>query len=145
MSFSIKFLDKRINNDFQIGEIKINSYSERFQSSLSYWNKENYVEQWKDAVQRIFDGNNRSCLVTSMFEPNISSYIHLWLLYTERDIVHIQNQILFLKELNEPFNESCIYGYISDREIIDEDGHKISEWDIHINDLKEFLNNYKEE
>ena len=142
MNFSIKFLDKQTNSNFQIGEITMNDYSEKFQSSLSYWNKANYVDQWKDGVQRLFNGNNRSCLVTSMLDPNISSYICLWLLYTEKNIVHIQNQILFLEELNEPFDESRIYYYISDREIIDEDGHKISEWDIQIDDLKVFLDSY---
>lgn len=74
-----------------------------------------------------------------MYDPNTANYIFLWTLYVEKNIVYIQNQILFLQELNTPFDESCIYNFVSDRETMDEEGHQISEWAIQIDDLKKFL------
>lgn len=147
MSFSIKFLNQKIQGELgvlRVGKILMNDYSETFQSSLSYWNEFDYINQWKNGTKYILDGHKKSCLITSMFDPKTANYIFLWLLYLEKNIVHIQNQVLFLNDLNESFNEDRIYDYISEREIIDEDGNYISEWDVNINDFREFLGDEKE-
>lgn len=84
MNFLIKFLDKKIEREsdiFQTGKITINNYSEMFHASLSYWNKSNYIHQWKQGIQFIIDGIDKSCIVTSMFDPKNANYIFLWSLY----------------------------------------------------------------
>lgn len=139
MSFSIKFLNQKIQGELgvlRVGEIIMNDYSETFQSSLSYWNEFDYINQWKNGIKYILGGHKKSCLITSMFDPKAANYIFLWLLYLEKNIVHIQNQVLFLNDLNESFNEERIYNYILEREIIDEDGNYISEWDVNVNDFE---------
>ena len=145
MNFSIQFMNKKIQGELdvlRVGKIIMNNYSETFQSSLSYWNESDYMNQWKNGIKYIIDGHKKSCLVTSMFDPKVANYIFLWLLYLENNVVHIQNQVLFLNDLNESFNEDRIYSYISEREIIDEDGNSISEWDVKVNDFEEFLSKF---
>ncbi|WP_172657305.1 hypothetical protein [Myxosarcina sp. GI1] len=51
----------------------------------------------------------------------------------------MQNQILFLKEFNRLFDEGHVYDCLSEREIIDEEGNKISEWSVTINDIEDFM------
>jgi CdiI N-terminal domain len=142
MAFSIKFTNSQFvddNENFQVGEIIIGEFQENFTSSLSYWNENDYLKQWKSALIRTCDGNHKSCLITSMFNPVSANFIFLWTLYLDENIVHIQNQILFLDDLETPFLESDPYASIRDREIISDEGEKISEWDSDINKIKEYL------
>jgi CdiI N-terminal domain len=143
MNFSIKLTERAFvdgKESFIISEIQIGEFHEIFTSSLSYWSKINYLNQWKVALTRICDGNDKSCFVTSMFDPSSANFIFLWVLYLDGDIVHLQNQILFLEQLNQPFSERNLYEFISIREIISDEGDKISEWDVNINDIREYLN-----
>jgi CdiI N-terminal domain len=108
-------------------------------ASLSYWNKLDYLMQWEAALTRIYDGNDKSCLITSMFEPSTANFIFLWALYLDGSIVHIQNQILFLEKLDKPFLETNPYESIRDRKTVSDEGDKISEWDVDVNDIKMYL------
>lgn len=142
MNFLIKLFNKYVtdnSDNFQVGEITINNYRETFHASLSYWTQSDYIHQWNDAIKHILNGNSKSCLITSMFDPNKANFIFLWSLYLYPNIIYIHNQILFLEQLNKPFDESCIYNSIRDREIMDEEGNQISEWHIQIDDLQTFI------
>jgi CdiI N-terminal domain len=142
MKFSIDFTNNEFledNQKFLVGKIKIGEFQEEFTSSLSYWNKTDYLEQWKSALIKTYTGSPKSCLVTSMFDPLTANFIFLWTLYLDKSVVHIQNQILFLDELDKPFLELNPYESIRDREIISDAGDKISEWDVNVNEIKEYL------
>ncbi len=143
MNFSINLTDREFVDGeeiFMVGEIQIGEFHETFISSLSYWTKINYLTQWKIALTRICNGNDKSCFVTSMLDPSSADFIFLWVLYLDGNIVHLQNQILFLDQLDKPFSELNLYEFISIRETISDEGDKISEWDVNINDIKEYLN-----
>lgn len=139
MNFSINLTDKEFldgEENFIVGKIQIGEFNETFTSSLSYWNKISYLNQWKVGLTRICDGNDKSCLVISMFDPSSANFIFLWTLYLDQNIVHLQNQILFLDQLDKPFSELNLYEFISDRENISDEGDKISEWDVNVSDIK---------
>ncbi len=74
-----------------------------------------------------------------MYDPGTANFIFCWILYLTKDIVRIQHHILFMDKLEEPFSEQNLYTYLPEREIIGEDGEKISEWDLEIENFRDFL------
>ncbi len=142
MNFSISLKNKEFVEDserFTTGEIQIGEFQETFTTSLSYWGELDYLNQWKAALIQICNRVDKSCLVTSMFDPSVANYIFWWTLYLDDDTVHIQNQILFLQKLDKPFTELNLYEFIRNRRTKTDEGNKISEWDININDIKVYL------
>jgi hypothetical protein len=143
MNFLINLTDQEfVDGDerFQVGDIQIGEFHETFMASLSYWTKLDYLIQWKVALTRICNGNDKSCLITSMFDPSIANFIFWWTLYLDENTVHIQNQILFLNLLDKPFLELNPYEFIRTRETVTDEGDKISEWDVDVDDIKVYLN-----
>jgi hypothetical protein len=142
MNFSINLTGQEFSDGderSQIGEIQLGEFRETFVASLSYWIKLDYLIQWEIALTRICNGNKKSCIITSMFDPSIANFIFLWALYLDESTVHIQNQILFLDKLDKPFVETTPYEFICDRKIVSAEGDKISEWDVDVNDIKVYL------
>lgn len=142
MKFSIGFLEKDLQNiqsEYALGEISLDDFHEIFRSSLSYWSINEYLLQWREGLQRICDGQHKSCLVASMFNPISANFIFLWTLYLDGDIVHVQNHLLFLDGLESPFLESDPYASVRNRETINDEGEKISEWDVDTNKIREYL------
>ena len=119
------------------GSLKIGDFREDFHASLSYWNRDDYLSQWKDALNRLSQGERRSAIVTAMYDPKTANFIFWWVMYLNGDVVYIQNQVLFLEELERPFYESELYSFIPERETHTEEGEPISEWVIGISAIKE--------
>ena len=146
MNFSISFKNNEFveeSEKFQIGEIIIGEFHETFTASLSYWSELDYLNQWKTALTKICSSAEKSCLITSMFDPSTANFIFWWALYLDDNTVHIRNQILFLKELDKPFMELNPYEFIRNRITETDEGDKISEWDVNINDIKVYLDTLK--
>ncbi|WP_137169734.1 hypothetical protein [Marinomonas sp. FW-1] len=122
------------------GEINIHSFSEKIRSPISYWNRKRYLSQWRFGLNEIISGNKKSAIVTSMYDPINANFIVIWPLYLIEEDVFIQNRILFMEDLKEPFNESKMSAYIDDRETVNEDGEAISEWKVSISDIHKVLN-----
>jgi hypothetical protein len=53
--------------------------------------------------------------------------------------VFIQNHILFFDQLQSPFDERNPFSSVRGRQTINEDGNRISEWSIPIDELEKFL------
>jgi len=62
-------------------------------------------------------------------------------MYRIGDTVKFQNHILFLNELETPFDPTDPYRFVPERMIINNDGEKISEWSASMSDLERFLSN----
>lgn len=142
--FSISFLPDQPSDDEDepdgwYGEIRIGKFNERFLSCLSFWSKEQYKAQWKQAITRIIRGEHVSALITGMYDPTKANHIIWWPMYREGRIVYIQNQLLFMHQIKGIFNIENPYEYIDTREVSTEDGASISEWSIDIHNLEEFM------
>ena len=143
--FSIILTDKlRINGDekMALGKISIGDFSEKFYASLSYWDSEQYIFHWKQSLEKIINGEQTSALITSMYDPKISNFIFWWLLYQEDKNIYVQNHILLMDNIDCLINEKNVYNYIPNREIIDEEGNRISEWITSLEAIKAFLTLY---
>jgi len=60
-------------------------------------------------------------------------------MYRLGDTVHFQNHILFLNELQTPFDPNDPFRFVPERLVINSDSEKISEWSTSIEDLVVFL------
>lgn len=144
MTFSIRFLDEaesvvRDTSKLKIGVIVIGNFEEHFEASLSYWSIENYQKQWRQALERIKSGETKSSLITSMYDPQTANFITWWPLYRDDQQVRVQNQLLFMDQINGLYNLANPYVHVPDRAAIDEDGNPISEWRTTIAEIEEFL------
>jgi contact-dependent growth inhibition (CDI) system CdiI-like immunity protein len=121
-----------------LGVIQIGSFQERFIASLMYWSADEYKRHWKQAIERILHSSKDSCLITSMIDPASATFIVWWPMYRVNEIMLIQNQILFLDQLQSPFDERTPYSFVPKRQIINNAGDVISEWSVRIDELEEF-------
>lgn len=129
--------------EVRFGEIVLGEYVERFEAPTSYWTAEDYQEHWKQAIERIVGGEEKSCLITSMYDPELANFIFWWPIFREGTKVFVQNQVLFLKDDKTPLNPLNPFASIKDRQTLTEDGLLISEWEISISELEFFLNSFK--
>ena len=140
MAFSIELLDESASDD-RSGLITIGSFVERFVSSMEYWDATRYRLHWRQAITRIIHGSSTSALITSMYDPALANFIYWWPMYRLEQTVQFQNHILFLNELETPFDPNDPFRSIPERRIVDSDGEEISEWSATIADLEGFLAN----
>jgi hypothetical protein len=121
------------------GEIKIGDFSETFIASLVFWTRDRYERHWRAAIGKIVDGSERSALITSCVGPIHSSHLLWWPLYREKNSVYIQNQILFYDQLNKPFSAERPWDCVRERQTVNPEGKRVSEWVTHVDSLREFL------
>lgn len=130
------------NESNRFAEIAIGDFSEQFLIPTEYWSEQDYISQWKEAINRLTneDKNSKSALIVAMHDPQTVNFINWWVMYKDikQKIVYIQNNLLFTDALAEDFNISNIYRYISDRKTRTEEGDRISEWQATIKDLVDF-------
>ena len=129
--------------ELSLASLRIGDFMETFEVSLEYWTQEDYQQQWVDAVTRILSGEISSCLITSITNPATANLLFWWPIYQLQDCVIIQNQVLFLNELGQPFNENRPYDYVQERQTYSEDGAPISEWSTSVEDLQYWIECYK--
>ncbi len=139
MGFSIDFIDYKSPDKFLTrGQISIGDFSEEFECAIHYWDKERYINQWVEGCNKICK-DSKSALVTSMNDPEKANFIVWWIMYREDNNIYVQNQFLFMEHLSSPFLEENLYSYIDDREIVNEDGREISEWQTNVFEMQEWL------
>lgn len=124
---------------FALGSLSIGAFQEDFHASLSYWDRDKYLAQWRNGLNRLVNGEIRSAIVTSMYDPRFANYIFWWPLYAIGDNIHVQNHGLFLDDLDESFDEADLYRFVRERETESEDGQSISEWTVKLSDIENFL------
>ena len=144
MKFNINFLPERVTHlsrgdKAAYGTIQIGDFQERFIASLLYWGMEDYRNHWREALERIVGGQNKSCLISSVTDPKNTNFIEWWPIYREGKFLHFQNQFLFLENLKEEFDPSNPYKHVSARKTINEDGQKLSEWSLPVKAVTDFL------
>lgn len=123
-----------------LGRITVGGFSETFEMSLTYWNAEEYRASWRDALEMLVHRNNAiSCLVSSITDPSASNFVFCWPLYRNGDDVFVQNAVVFLEGLTEPFDPARPWLSVLPHASVDEDGNRISEWLTDVSQVRGFL------
>ena len=144
--FSITFTDEPLEYPFDDpsipaapGKLVLGKSEEEFLANLAVWGKPDYQFHWAHELKALLGGNSKVALVVSYNDPNAASNMEIWRVYRDGDWAHFQNQILWYSSLPDGFEISKINRYIEDRVITDENGNRISEWNVSIRDIELFL------
>ncbi|MGG6156964.1 hypothetical protein ACQSFC_25295 [Salmonella enterica] len=122
--------------------IIIDEFSEMMNIPLSYWNIDNYKDNWLKALEDGLVNKKHATLAVSMYEPEDTNFIFTWVLYFSGDDVFVQNNILFLDEC-PGFTPERINYFTEPRETHNEDGIKISEWNTDLDSVIDFYETLK--
>lgn len=119
--------------------IVIDSFTEELHIPLSYWCIEDYKKSWKKSLEEGIKSRRHAALAVSMYEPDFTNFIFVWVIYFSGEKVFIQNSVLFLDECKS-FSIEKINEFIEPRTTYNEDGEKISEWSTDIKSILDFYN-----
>ncbi|MFD7918151.1 hypothetical protein ACFV3R_02820 [Streptomyces sp. NPDC059740] len=142
-SFSIAFTGQVADYDpsVAVGEITLGEHGETFHAEVGFWQISDYESSWASALARVTSESViTSCLVTSISNPEHANFIAVWPMYRFGDTIHVQNQMVFLDELTEPFDPARPWDYVDDFEVVDEDGNDISDWVVSVSEVVDFMN-----
>lgn len=118
--------------------IIIGDFTEQLRIPISYWSLEDYKRNWTSSLAQGIDNKKHSALAVSMYEPNFTNFIFVWVVYYRGDEAYVQNKIIFLDECQN-FTPETINDFIGERETHNEDGMRISEWATDLNSVITFL------
>ncbi|MGM7884545.1 hypothetical protein [Yersinia enterocolitica] len=128
---------------FQEAKIVIDDFWETLQLPLSYWELKDYKRSWLASIEKGMHSKNHATLAVSMYDPEQTNFIFVWVIYFQDDDVFLQNKVIFLEE-HPSFTIEKINDFITPRVTHTEDGHKISEWCTDLNSIVTFCNSLKE-
>ncbi|MDX3662796.1 hypothetical protein PV646_36315 [Streptomyces sp. ID05-26A] len=137
--FSIEVID--LGNAVEgTGRITIAEFSETFPMSFEHWSPDDYRSSWRESFAVLEGGQSGiSCLITSMSEPVSTGFVTTWPMYREGDVVHLQNRMLFLGDLDTPFDEHAPWLSMLPHRTFDESGYEISQWDVPVREVRQFF------
>ena len=122
--------------------ITIDSFTESVNIPLSYWSLDNYKQSWLASLEEGINSRKHAALAVSMYEPDCTNFIFIWVVYFSDNYVFIQNSVLFLDEC-PGFIPENINKFIEPRTTYNEDGMKISEWHTDLNSVLDFYYSLK--
>ncbi|GLW91215.1 hypothetical protein [Actinokineospora globicatena] len=142
--FSIDVLDDDGARPASVtGCITIGESREYFQAPLDYWGLADYRRSWSVALRKLVDGElATSCLLVSVTDPASANFIGSWPLYREGEQVFLQERLIFMDQLDAPFDIDRPWLSIDPRETVNEDGMRISEWTTDIQSIRDFLSSH---
>jgi hypothetical protein len=103
--FDIRFTSASHDELTRQGRITLGSFSEIFVAPLGFWVASDYERQWCEAAERLARGEERSGFFTMMYDTNAANFLGWWPAWRIGNQVRVQNQFLFLNELDGCFDE----------------------------------------
>ena len=139
--FYISLFKAKDDLSYGIGYMILGQSRENFRSSLDRWQIADYKKQWSKAIRRLLDGAESSVLITSLPAIDSDDMIELWPMWRSDDIVYIQEEPLFSLEAKKSFDSDNPYIYVGTHLTELDDGQRISQWGVPLQDFIEFLQN----
>jgi len=144
--FSIGFTGKPLEypyDDISIpaapGVLWLGNTFEEFLANVSIWDKSGYEAHWTRELTALLKGAPKVALIVSFNDPKAASTMEIWRLYRDGEWVHFQNQLLSYSSLPPEFEVSAISQYISDRVEVNDEGSRVSEWNVALRAIELFL------
>lgn len=132
-----KFSAER-SEEVALGEISLRNFTENFWASLSIWKIEDYEKQWIEGAKRILEFN-RTVFITDLNNPKTSNFITWWKAWRINEQIFVQNQLLLFSETSSFFDLNNPYELIGERTTETKNREKVSEWEVSLQDIKNFL------
>jgi hypothetical protein len=145
MAFSIAFQHEPLCYPYDdpatpaaCGLLVLGDWKEEFLASLYQWSKEDYERQWRHAINVLIQRTRKSALITEYVSPEAASHLVWWPMYLVGETVLFQNHLLFYDQLERPFVIQDALSFVRDRQTVNEEGRKISEWAVSLDDVEVF-------
>lgn len=151
MSFSIEFLDDPVPAGWGIkgepqamGEVTVGDFFERTSIPLTLWTKDQYREQWANAIRELetAGNNSKAVFITQYYGKKLKGIgyaVECWPAYRKDDLVFIRN-CYPIKELVpdslDTLPSKALLDLVGERST--DDG--LAEWAVSMDDLREFQN-----
>ena len=146
MSFEI-LLEKQPSGHFGVqalrGSIRLGDEEESFFAPISYWGRQDYLNSWYSALNLGLESKQHAVLLTSMLDPENANFLMVWVLYFVGEFAHIQNSVVFLDDVVSGFDVDDVNSYAGAREVVNEEGDKISEWIVPLAEVLGFRERLK--
>lgn len=114
-------------SDDGLGTIEIDEFRESFEADFSFWSRSDYERHWGHAAEELL-GGSPVIFITSITDPATANFIRSWVCYPTKGELIFQEHILFLEDLEKPFNLKTPHSHVPPYESVTEDGEAISEW-----------------
>ena len=144
--FSLSFVENPDSERFLfdakteiVGKIRLGDFEEYFAADVTFWSANEYRAQWREGLSRTCDGLAKSCVLTSVRNPETATFFQAWPIYRFGSEVIIQNRLLMLDQFDEPFLFSRLYDFVLPHRATSEDGAALSQWNIPIAVIEEFV------
>jgi hypothetical protein len=144
--FSIAFTDEPLEypyDDKSIpaapGLLILVNVLEGFSANLAIWDKKVYEAHWRRELKSLLDGSSKVALVVCHDDPAASSNLEIWPVYRDGEWARFQNHLPFYESFPPEFTVAEVSEFLKDREVVDEDGNRISEWSVALRDIEMFL------
>lgn len=143
MSFAIYFTEGYPTFDWDgilhsEATIQMGDHVEGFTVPIHVWKPVDYERQWLEGLRRAVSGK-KSCMIYKMYDLVENSIFPWWALYPKNDLVYIQDHLVFLKDIGPSFNLNDPYKNVRERETHSDDGEKVSEWVVAVDEIRAFL------
>ncbi|MEO8031762.1 MAG: hypothetical protein ABJC74_08675 [Gemmatimonadota bacterium] len=140
--FSIEFITgPQVDSDGWLhaeAELMLGEAREGFEVDLRIWALETYRTHWREAIARLLAGASFTRLVTSYRGPD-GAYHFTWPMWREGDLVLVHEELVLDEDLATPLNPSTAWEVTAPRRQLTEDGAAISEWEVPISALQDWL------
>lgn len=100
MNFSVTLgakLYKRHDEAVIKGVLHLSGCDEFFVLPLSYWTRNQYIENWKSSIAHGLGVGRNTAIITSMRNQKLSNFVSVWAFYHGGQEVYVQNRIIFLR------------------------------------------------
>lgn len=148
MTFSISFMDTPPEYPYDDpfakaarGIIVLGGFREEFLASLHEWTEEDYRQQWQRSVRSLLGGEQKAVLITTFSSPTSASHLMWWALYRKAEEVLVQNHLVFFKDIQGVFDVNRAVDFLREYRSHDEEGIRISEWSVSLDELRGFAEN----
>ncbi len=100
----------------------IDDFCENLRVPIEYWSIEEYKKQWHEGLERL-KYKNSSCIVTSVYNPQIKPWVSYWPMWKVGSKLYIENHYFLYENYkknikNRPFTISTCYKYIPSKSSI---------------------------
>lgn len=145
MAFSIRFEKKPLCYPYDdeitpaaSGLLVLGVGRETFLASLFQWRAQDYERQWAQAIAALLKGKKKAALITTYGSPEVATHLEWWPMYLVGNTVYFQNQLLFYHQLPRRFSIESSFSFLGDRNTVNEEGKKISEWRVPLTEVEAF-------
>jgi contact-dependent growth inhibition (CDI) system CdiI-like immunity protein len=127
---------------FSWGQLTLGHFREEFQAPLCDWAPGDYAAHWLESARRLLQGAPVAVFLTHMARPDAAYHVG-WPSWREAERIYVQERLFLREQLNGTFDPEYPEVHAGSRQEMSEEGERISQWDVTLGELAEFVERRK--